>query len=235
MDAVARRALGVLAGRPHGKVYLRLPSAATLYALDAENGHDVWHIDTAGEVKAGVAYHDGTVYVGDYARRHVRGRRRPAGRSAGTRPTSASSFGRSGRFYATPAVAYGRVYVGNVDGRVYSFEASSGDIAWTHSTGGAVYAAPAVADTPGTPPDRLHRLGRRQLLRARRQHGDTIVDRTASAASITGSASVIGDVVYVSDSDTSGPSARVDDGHVVYEVDLRPVQPRDLGRPRGST
>ena len=32
----------------------------------------------------------------------------------------------SGRFYSTPAVAFGRVYAGNVDGRVYSFDRQTG-------------------------------------------------------------------------------------------------------------
>ena len=38
-------------------------------------------------------------------------------------------FGHAGNFYATPAVAYGRVYIGATDGKVYSFGASSGEAA----------------------------------------------------------------------------------------------------------
>ena len=79
------------------------------------------------------------------------------------------SFSRTGEFYSTPAVAFGRVYSGNNDGRVYSFDAKTGELAWTQSTGGYVYPGPAVADTPRMPPDRLHRLLRRQHLRPRRQ------------------------------------------------------------------
>jgi outer membrane protein assembly factor BamB len=49
-----------------------------------------------------------------------------------------------GTFYSTPAVAYGRVYIGNTDGRIYSYGASTGDLRWSHSTSGYVYSSPAV-------------------------------------------------------------------------------------------
>ena len=58
----------------------------------------------------------------------------------------------SGNFYSTPAVAYGRVYMGNTDGRVYSFGAQTGALAWATGTGAYVYAYPAVADPPGLGP-----------------------------------------------------------------------------------
>jgi outer membrane protein assembly factor BamB len=50
----------------------------------------------------------------------------------------------SGSFYSSPAVAYGRVDIGNTDGELYSFVASTGRIAWTHTFGSWVYASPAV-------------------------------------------------------------------------------------------
>src|SRR5439155_18945178 len=53
-------------------------------------------------------------------------------------------LGGLGAFYATPAVAYDRVYVGNTDGKVYSYGATSGRIRWSYSTGGYVYSSPAV-------------------------------------------------------------------------------------------
>ena len=77
--------------------------------------------------------------------------RRTASTSATTRGTSTRStrdagkilwkakaqprFGSAGNFYATPAVAYGRVYIGATDGKVYSFGASSGKLRWSQSTG----------------------------------------------------------------------------------------------------
>ncbi len=41
-------------------------------------------------------------------------------------------------------MAYGRVYIGSTDGKVYSFGASSGQLLWSTSTGGYVYSSPAV-------------------------------------------------------------------------------------------
>ena len=39
-------------------------------------------------------------------------------------------LGSPGTFYSTPAVAYGRVYIGSTDGKVYSFGAASGRLRW---------------------------------------------------------------------------------------------------------
>ena len=61
-------------------------------------------------------------------------------------------FGGTGEFYSTPAVAFGRVYAGNNDSRVYSFDISDGELAWSYSTGGYVYSGPAVASTRHTGP-----------------------------------------------------------------------------------
>ena len=41
-------------------------------------------------------------------------------------------------------MAYGRIYIGNTDGRIYSYGARSGELRWSHSTGGYVYSSPAV-------------------------------------------------------------------------------------------
>ena len=94
----------------------------------------------------------------------------PATRS-GRSSTNGAHFGfGSGNFYSTPAVAFGRVYMGNTDGRVYSFAARTGQLAWATGTGAYVYASAAVADTPGSA-RRSTRLLRRQLLRVRRAIG----------------------------------------------------------------
>ena len=44
----------------------------------------------------------------------------------------------------TPTAAYGRLYIGSTDGKVYSFGATSGRLIWSRSTGGYVYSSPAV-------------------------------------------------------------------------------------------
>jgi outer membrane protein assembly factor BamB len=119
----------------------------TVYAYRAKDGRKVWTYHAGGAVKAGLAYSKGTLYFGDYsgAMTAVRARN---GSKVWSTGTSGASFGRSGQFYSTPAVAYGRVYVGNTDSFVYSFVASDGHLAWRHGTGSYVYAAPAVGSVP---------------------------------------------------------------------------------------
>ena len=63
--------------------------------------------------------------------------------SAGARNRSRASAGRE-YFYATPAVAYGRVFLGNTDGTVYAYGASTGHLLWARQAGTYVYSAPAV-------------------------------------------------------------------------------------------
>jgi outer membrane protein assembly factor BamB len=59
--------------------------------------------------------------------------------------TSFSHFPRGREyFYATPTVAYGRVYIGNTDGTVYAYGASSGRLLWARHVGTYVYTAAAV-------------------------------------------------------------------------------------------
>ena len=72
----------------------------------------------------------------------TRSTRAPGSSSGARRPSSGSAS--RGTFYSTPAVAYGRVYIGSTDGKVYSFGATSGKLRWSHGTGGYVYSSPAV-------------------------------------------------------------------------------------------
>ena len=58
--------------------------------------------------------------------------------------TSFSRFGSREYFYATPTVAYGRVFIGNADGTVYAFGANSGHLLWARQVGTYVYTAAAV-------------------------------------------------------------------------------------------
>jgi outer membrane protein assembly factor BamB len=98
-------------------------------------------------VKAGLAYSKGNLYFGDYSGA-VTALRAKSGARVWSTGTSGATFNRSGQFYSTPAVAFGRVYLGNTDSFVYSFVASSGQLAWRHGTGSYVYAAPAVGTVP---------------------------------------------------------------------------------------
>ncbi len=47
---------------------------------------------------------------------------------------------------SSPALAYGRVYIGSADGKLYCFNASTGEKLWEFSANGRIYNSPAVAD-----------------------------------------------------------------------------------------
>ena len=53
-------------------------------------------------------------------------------------------LGHSAEFYATPAIAYGRVFIGSTDGKEYAFGAATGHLLWSQSTGDYVYSSAAV-------------------------------------------------------------------------------------------
>jgi outer membrane protein assembly factor BamB len=168
----------------------------TVYALRASDGHVVWTYHASADVTAGPAYSNGLLYFGDYGG-NVQAVRAGSGRLVWKTHEAGLPFGRSGGFYGTPAIAFGRVYVGNLDRKVYSFSARTGQLAWSHSTGNYVYAAPAVAGVPGVDPSVYVGSydGTFYALDAR-----TGAQRWSYSASgpISGAASVIGHVVYFS-------------------------------------
>ena len=114
-----------------------------VYALNVRTGKLVWSAKTGGEINSSPAYADGTIYIGDNSGTltalHVR---------TGALRWKARSFSRfgSGReyFYATPTVAYGRVFASNTDGTVYAYGAGTGNLLWARHVGTYVYTAPAV-------------------------------------------------------------------------------------------
>ena len=133
-----------------GKVIFGCESG-DIFALDEKTGKVRWKTHTNGAVKGAIAYHDGTLFATNYAG-EVYALDAGNGHAKWVAHTQGGGFLRGGGVYGTPAVAYGRVYVGGLDGRVYSFEESTGDLAWSQSTGAEVYSSPAVADTPHAPP-----------------------------------------------------------------------------------
>ena len=125
--------------------------SGTVFALDVKTGNTKWSIDTPDAVKGGIALEGGIAYFGNYAG-ELYAVRAKDGDIKWKSGTQGSSFGTSGRIYSTPAVAYGRVFVGSIDSRVYSFDAETGALAWSQSTGDWVYSAPAIAEAGDGPP-----------------------------------------------------------------------------------
>ena len=171
--------------------------SGTVYSLRASNGHVNWTYHAKAAVKGGPALAYGRLYFGDYAGRAYA--LNPAtGRQIWAVSTSGADFGfGSGNFYSTPGVAFGRVYMGNTDGRVYSFGARTGEVAWATSTGAYVYASPAVADVPGLGPTVYEGSYDGNFYAFNAQSG-AIRWRHLIGGKISGSATILGDVVYLS-------------------------------------
>ena len=90
------------------------------------------------------------LYFGDYSG-HVQAISERTGRRLWVSSSEGALLG-SGTFYSTAAVVYGRVFLGNTDGRIYAYDASTGRLDWAVQTGAYVYASPAVTNAPGLGP-----------------------------------------------------------------------------------
>ena len=110
--------------------------------------------------------------------------------------TQGSSFGRGGPVYSTIAVGFGRIFLGSIDTRVYSFDQDTGELLWSHSTGDWVYAAPAVADTPKTEPT-VYVGSKDQNFYALDAKTGEVRWQQRIGGVILGAASVLGENVYV--------------------------------------
>lgn len=170
--------------------------AGQFLALDIDDGSTIWETTLGGSVKAAPALDGGTLYVGDYGGKMNAVRARDGKLLWQTSDLGVGIAG-SGRFYSTPAVAFGRVYAGDVDHRVYSFDADTGEIAWTFSTGDYVYSGVAAADTKGTGPTVYFGSHDRNVYALDAKTGKEKWAEHAGGQ-ISGPATVIGDVVYVS-------------------------------------
>ena len=182
-----------------GRIYFGSEDG-TVYALRARNGRTIWTYRAPGAVKGALALSGGRLFFGDYAGVATAIRARNGARVWSTQ-TAGLALGRAGRFYSTPAVAFGRVYMGNTDGRVYSFTARGGEIAWTKSTGAYVYSGPAAANVRGRGPTVFigSYTGRFYALDAR-SGGERWSYQ--SPGRISGAVSVIGRVVYFAQLET---------------------------------
>jgi outer membrane protein assembly factor BamB len=170
----------------------------TVYSLNARTGHVNWTFHASGAVKGGPALVNGTLYFGDYAGRAY-ALDAATGHQVWADSTSGTQFGfGSGNFYATPAVAFGRVYLGNTDGRVYSFAQRNGQLAWATSTGAYVYSSAAVADVPGFGPTVYLGSYDGNFYAFNAQSG-AIRWTHRAAGRISGSPTIVGNVVYFSD------------------------------------
>jgi outer membrane protein assembly factor BamB len=179
----------------HGRVYFGTQSGL-VYALNAANGDVIWTYQAGGSVKASPTLKEGVLYFGDYS-----GQVQAVSASDGHRIWRSGSEGAllgSGTFYSTAAVVYGRVFLGNTDGRIYAYDAGNGRLDWAVQTGNYVYASPAVTEAPGLGPTIYLGSydGTFYALNARTGGIDWTYD---AGGRISGSATIIGRTVYFAD------------------------------------
>jgi outer membrane protein assembly factor BamB len=206
--------------------------SGTVYSLNATTGQVNWTYHASGPVKGGPALSNGVVYFGDYSGRAYAVNAANGHQIWGVN-TNGADFGfGSGNFYSTPAVAFGRVYMGNTDGRVYSFASKTGQLGWATGTGAYVYASPAVADVPGLGPT-VYLGSYDGNFYAFDARSGAIRWRHPAGGKISGSATIVGNVVYYSDlgtKTTAGLDART--GRQVFSFPdgaFNPVVCDDVG------
>ncbi|HKI66895.1 MAG TPA: PQQ-binding-like beta-propeller repeat protein [Solirubrobacterales bacterium] len=186
-----------------------------LYSLSTRNGHVRWATQLGGAIKAAPAYRRGVLFVGDYGGEMNAVRARD-GKLLWQSGSLGQGFGTSGEFYSTPAVAYGRVYAGNNDTRVYSFDQQDGTLAWSYSTGGYAYSGPAVANTNHTGPTVYIGSFDGNVYALNAKNG---VPRWIHSAGgpVIGSLTVVGDIVYAAEfEDTTTTGFALKTGHPVF-------------------
>jgi outer membrane protein assembly factor BamB len=199
----------------HGKLFFGSQNG-TVYALNARNGNVIWTYHAAGAVKASPTLAGGALYFGDYSGQ-VQALSEQTGRRLWRSGSEGALLG-SGTFYSTAAVAYGRVFLGNTDGRIYAYDASSGSLDWAYQTGAYVYSSPAVANAPGWGPTLYAGSydGRFYALDARTGH----VEWSYNAhGRISGSPTIVGRIVYFADLGTrSTIGLGVSTGRVLFRM-----------------
>lgn len=179
----------------HGMVFFGSQDG-TVYALDRHSGRLIWTYQAEGSVKASPTLSGGLLYFGDYSG-HVQAISEQTGRLVWRSGSEGTLLG-SGTFYSTAAVFYGRVYLGNTDGRVYAYDASTGRLDWAVQTGAYVYASPAVTNAPGLGP--MVYIGSYDgTFYALNARSGAIGWQFNAHGRISGSATIIGRVVYFSD------------------------------------
>ena len=206
----------------NGRVFFG-SEGGTLYALDEKSGKQDWTYGAGGAVKGSPTLSDdGILFFGAYGGSVHAVRARDGARIW---RKSASGGLRGGNFYATAAVAYGRVYIGATDGRAYSLSAKDGRIAWAHQTGRYVYSSAAIKNVQGRGPMVFFGSydGTFYALDAR---SGKVRWTHRSGGKISGSPTIVGDVVYYADLGKAVTvGLRVGSGKVAFKYPIGAYDP----------
>jgi outer membrane protein assembly factor BamB len=206
----------------HGRLFLGSQSG-TVYALDARNGRVIWTYHADGAVKASPTLSGGVLYFGDYSG-HVQAISERTGQRLWLSSSEGTLLG-SGTFYSTAAVVYGRVFLGNTDGRVYAYDAQSGNLDWAVQTGAYVYASPAVTNAPSLGPT-IYLGSYDGTFYALDARSGAIRWKFEAHGRISGSATIIGKIVYFADlGDRRTYGLGISTGRVLFEMDTGAFDP----------
>jgi outer membrane protein assembly factor BamB len=206
----------------HGRLFFGSQNGI-VYALSAHNGSVLWTYHAAGAVKASPTLSGGVLYFGDYSG-HVQAISEQSGRRLWVSGSGGALLG-SGTFYSTAAVVYGRVFLGNTDGRIYAYDAFTGRLDWAVQTGAYVYASPAVTNAPGLGPTLYLGSydGTFYALNTRSGHIDWSFD---AHGRISGSATIVGRTVYFADlGNRSTYGLGISTGRVVFQKNTGSFDP----------
>jgi glucose dehydrogenase len=205
-----------------GKVFFGSQDG-TVYALNAANGRTVWTYQAAGSVKASPTLKGATLYFGDYSG-HVQAISERSGRRLWVSGSEGALIG-SGTFYSTAAVVYGRVFLGNTDGRIYAYDAASGRLDWAVQTGAYVYASPAVTDAPGLGPT-IYLGSYDGTFYALNARSGQMAWTFNAHGRISGSATIVGGIVYFADlGEHRSYGLGISTGRVAFQMDTGSFDP----------
>lgn len=175
-----------------GKIFFGSQNG-TVYALNDSNGRLLWDYHASGAVKASPTLSGGILYFGDYSG-HIQAISERNGHRIWRSGSGGALLG-SGTFYSTAAVYYGRVFLGNTDGRIYAYDASTGKLDWAIQTGSYVYASPAVTNAPGLGPE-IYLGSYNGSFYAINARSGRISWKFNAHGRISGSATIVGKLVY---------------------------------------
>jgi outer membrane protein assembly factor BamB len=133
-----------------------------IYAVDADNGRQIWKRSTKGPVAStpavvnGIVYalsYDGKLYALDRKTGAVQWKFATEGEKRfeakglhGMEPKNQTIADPFDVFLSSPVVVDGAVSFGSGDGNLYSVDATTGELRWKFKTGDVVHCSPAYAD-----------------------------------------------------------------------------------------
>lgn len=112
--------------------------SGTVYAINADNGNQLWVYDLRSSVSGGPAAGNGTVFVGA-----ANGKLTALDAGNGTFEWE---FSTKNEIWATPAVVDGVVYFGSLDHNLYAVNAVDGTENWAFKTDGEIASIPLIVD-----------------------------------------------------------------------------------------